>query len=375
MSVNKLFLAAAGCGKTTYIINEALKLKNQNILITTYTDNNEISIKKKILEINGTIPKNIKIQTWFSFLINHGVKPYITCFFSDVNDVTGLDFVQYYDKKHPAFNTNKYKKEHYFTKTNKIYSISLSEFIIECNTISKNKIINRLENIFDTIFIDEVQDISGQDLNLIELLFNSYINIYMVGDLRQRVYMTNTRRKNFRKENDSYVSSNIYDFIKNKCINNCQIDTVTLNKSYRNNKEICYFASQLYPSYDIVQSCSIHSDEHEGIYSIKTKEVDKYLELYPNNIIQLRNRKSSANKIINIKYPVMNFGAVKGLEYDRVMIFTTKEIINFLKKEKLNKYSEYKAKLYVAITRARYSVVFVTDEDLTEYGIKKFSFD
>ena len=80
MSVNKLFLAAAGCGKTTYIINEALKLKNQNILITTYTDNNEISIKKKILEINGTIPKNIKIQTWFSFLINHGVKPYITCF-------------------------------------------------------------------------------------------------------------------------------------------------------------------------------------------------------------------------------------------------------------------------------------------------------
>ena len=71
----------------------------------------------------------------------------------------------------------------------------------------------------------------------------------------------------------------------------------------------------------------------------------------------------------------MNFGAVKGLEYDRVMIFTTKEIINFLKKEKLNKYSEYKAKLYVAITRARYSVVFVTDEDLTEYGIKKFSFD
>ena len=70
----------------------------------------------------------------------------------------------------------------------------------------------------------------------------------------------------------------------------------------------------------------------------------------------------------------MNFGAVKGLEYDRVMIFTTDEIIKFLKKEKLNN-SEYKARLYVAITRARYSVVFVTDEDLTKYGIKKFIFD
>ncbi|WP_206465008.1 hypothetical protein [Brachyspira hampsonii] len=48
--MNKLFLAAAGCGKTTYIINEALKLKNHNILITTYTDNNERSIKKRFLK-------------------------------------------------------------------------------------------------------------------------------------------------------------------------------------------------------------------------------------------------------------------------------------------------------------------------------------
>ena len=50
-------------------------------------------------------------------------------------------------------------------------------------------------------------------------------------------------------------------------------------------------------------------------------------------------------------------------------------MINILKNKDTREYSDNKAKLYVAITRARYSVVFVTDEDLTEYGIEKFNFD
>ena len=64
---NKLIIAAAGSGKTTYIVNESLKEKNHPILITTFTENNEREIIKKFYEINGSIPKNIKIQTWFSF--------------------------------------------------------------------------------------------------------------------------------------------------------------------------------------------------------------------------------------------------------------------------------------------------------------------
>ena len=32
--------------------------------------------KKKFIEINGSIPKNVTIQTWFSMLLQHGVKPY-----------------------------------------------------------------------------------------------------------------------------------------------------------------------------------------------------------------------------------------------------------------------------------------------------------
>ncbi|ASJ22141.1 hypothetical protein BHAMNSH16_11055 [Brachyspira hampsonii] len=373
MSVNKLFLAAAGCGKTTYIINEALKLKNHNILITTYTDNNERSIKKKILEINGTIPKNIKVQTWFSFLIKHGVKPYITCLTKNINDVKGLIFDQH---KHNS-KIDRSKSEYYFSKTNKIYSESLAEFVFNCNYISDNKVINRLENIFDIIFIDEVQDISGYDLEIIRLLFNSSINVYLVGDLRQRIYQTNNALKNSTKKNNSNknYSINIYEYIiKNKGLLNCDIDNTTFNISYRNNREICDFASKLYKEFGKVSSHSQYSDSHEGIYFINEKEVNKYLEMYPNNIVQLRYSKKSANSLVNTKYPIMNFGAVKGLEYDRVIIFLTSGLMDILKDNDIVEYSDNKSKLYVAITRARHSVVFVTDEDLTEYGIKKFNF-
>ncbi|WP_164823775.1 3'-5' exonuclease [Brachyspira hampsonii] len=155
---------------------------------------------------------------------------------------------------------------------------------------------------------------------------------------------------------------------------NCDIDNTTFNISYRNNREICDFASKLYKEFGKVSSHSQYSDSHEGIYFINEKEVNKYLEMYPNNIVQLRYSKKSANSLVNTKYPIMNFGAVKGLEYDRVIIFLTSGLMDILKDNDIVEYSDNKSKLYVAITRARHSVVFVTDEDLTEYGIKKFNF-
>lgn len=45
---NKLIVAAAGSGKTTHLINKSLLIKNQRILITTYTEANKNEIIKKI---------------------------------------------------------------------------------------------------------------------------------------------------------------------------------------------------------------------------------------------------------------------------------------------------------------------------------------
>ena len=76
MGNNNLTIAAAGSGKTTYLVNEALGKKDGRILITTYTEANEAEIRKKIVTKVGCIPENIIVKTWFSFLLQHGVRPY-----------------------------------------------------------------------------------------------------------------------------------------------------------------------------------------------------------------------------------------------------------------------------------------------------------
>ena len=61
MSDNKLIIAAAGSGKTTHLVDEALRQKAGRVLITTYTQANEAEIKKKIIEKNKCIPENITV--------------------------------------------------------------------------------------------------------------------------------------------------------------------------------------------------------------------------------------------------------------------------------------------------------------------------
>ena len=83
MSKNKLIIAAAGSGKTTYLIEQAKKIKDGNVLITTYTEANKAEIRNKF---NGCIPSNVTIQTWFSFLLQHGVRPYQSVMHNDLNN-------------------------------------------------------------------------------------------------------------------------------------------------------------------------------------------------------------------------------------------------------------------------------------------------
>lgn len=52
--MSSLIIAAAGAGKTTFLVKQALKI-SENILITTFTDANEQSIREKFYEINGCI--------------------------------------------------------------------------------------------------------------------------------------------------------------------------------------------------------------------------------------------------------------------------------------------------------------------------------
>jgi DNA helicase-2/ATP-dependent DNA helicase PcrA len=86
-----------------------------------------------------------------------------------------------------------------------------------------------------------------------------------------------------------------------------------------------------------------------------------YLKSY--NPVQLRwNNK----KKCNIDYPILNFGESKGLAFDRVIIYPTEDMEQWINNRSIELAEETRAKFYVAITRAKKSVAIVVDDKMIE---------
>jgi len=343
MSANKVILACAGSRKTSTIIEKALSLTDRRVLITTYTINNTDQKKDRIISIKGYIPKNITVSTWFSFLLSDGARPYQNVCYSK-RRIKSIFFV---NKKSVPFIGEKEFNKHYFYDSELIYTDKLSKFIIKCNNISSGAVLKRLEDIYDHIFIDEVQDMAGYDFDFIELLMKSDIATTVVGDCRQATYFTNCSPKNRQ-----FKGCRIDDLFK-KWGNESLCEVEERNTNFRSNQDICSFADKLYPDLPPSVSKDVPLTGHDGFFFIKHQQkVEEYIEEY--NPIVLRWDKRTKVK----SDQVMNFGATKGLEFDRVLIYPTNDITMFLKnKAELKPLS--KAKFYVALTRARYSVAIL----------------
>ena len=160
---NNFFIhSLAGSGKTTRLVKYALKFNDKKIFIMTFTNKNLDEIKKKFYELNGFIPINVKITSWFSFLLDECCRPYQKCMgieerINNLHFVTGIStrFIKKSDIQ-----------KYYFDKNKAIYSDKIAEFAFNC--LSKtNNVIKRLEAVCDYIFIDEAQDLSGFDFEIL----------------------------------------------------------------------------------------------------------------------------------------------------------------------------------------------------------------
>ncbi|WP_339106884.1 UvrD-helicase domain-containing protein [Roseovarius rhodophyticola] len=76
-----------------------------------------------------------------------------------------------------------------------VYSDKLSELALTCEQQSDGRVIRRLESQFNALYIDEVQDLAGYDLELLELFLASKLKVTMVGDHRQATLATNQSPK------------------------------------------------------------------------------------------------------------------------------------------------------------------------------------
>jgi DNA helicase-2/ATP-dependent DNA helicase PcrA len=239
-----------------------------------------------------------------------------------------------------------------------MFSDKMSKFVIKCDDKVNGEVISRITKIYSHIFIDEVQDLVGYDLEILKKFFYSNSEILLVGDPRQATYATHPTDKY-----EKYQNGKIIEFITNE-INKkseiCEIDTKTLNQSHRNNDKICSFSSLLYPNLPEsiackCVSCRNYEKTHIGVFLLHEKDLQKYLEIY--NPVQLR--WDRRNKKINSNYSVHNFGESKGLSFDRVVIYPTGDMESWIASKSTKLADETRAKFYVALTRARKSVAIV----------------
>ena len=99
-----------------------------------------------------------------------------------------------------------YRRQFFLDSRSAMYRDSVSDFACLANERTGGLVIERIERGFDAIFIDEVQDLVGYDLELLDLLFACNSSVSVVGDPRQHTYSTNQGSKNKKYQGAGFMS-------------------------------------------------------------------------------------------------------------------------------------------------------------------------
>lgn len=365
----KLILAAAGAGKSQLIAEKALAMSasGKMVLILTYTENNQAELLKKICQINRVKPSNIDIKGWFTFLLEDMIRPYQGYIFQDRISGIFLNSSDPHKKNQRTIRGRSEKQEdgsynpqYFLTKSdNRAHTTYLSKLAIRINKEANAKALNRISEIYDAIFIDEVQDLVGWDFDVIHAI--SKINecaFYCVGDFRQTVYLTHLTQKKPKSSSEKIEAFQTFGF-----------EIEHRSASWRCVQQICNIADfvhadeKRYPA--TISNIATTSDldsEHLGVFVVSTDLVSEYMRRYRPVVLRF-------NRIVGQQLcdgrAAFNFGESKGLEFDRTLILPTTKHQKFLSGEKAvfgqDKTPKAKNSLYVAITRARFSAAFLFD--------------
>lgn len=341
---NVAILAAAGSRKTEHIVESALDVTDGRVLITTYTNENQRHIVRRIEQKVGVVPSHITVMGWFSFLIAQCAKPYQRALTGEPLYINGLNFKGCKNRYTAKSETLKY----FFDGSANMYRDGVSDFVLTLNEKTEGAVVGRLEKVFTHIFIDEVQDLVGYDLDVLDRLLASQIKLILVGDPRQHTLVTNIGRRNKK-----YRGIGLAVWFAERS------DVCTLEPraySYRCTQAICDFADAIYPDLLTTKSINVGTTSHDGIFQVARKDVHAYVaEHHPVTVLRHDKNVDTAG------LPAMNIGVAKGSTFDRVMIFPTKPILKYLEDRDEAKLKAPE-RLYVAVTRARYSVAFVVPD-------------
>lgn len=352
LSVNRVIIAAAGGGKTTRIAREAIEESTRKVALVTYTLNNVKVMQDKLYLLAGVPPPHVEVFSWFSFLLRELARPYRNALHG--KRIEGLYFVEGRSSTYAkSSNINKY----YFTEGQLIYSDKIARFVCECDKATNGAVMNRLKERFDHIYVDEVQDLAGYDLDLLQRMLEAGIQLTLVGDHRQATFSTNNAAKNA-----GYAKSDIILKFEEWCEAGLLELTYEID-SYRCQQSIVDLADMFFEGEPKTSSQNTTFTGHDGVFSIQSAMVDEYVVRFRPQVLRL-DRKTPCGE-----YFALNFGESKGMTFDRVLIFPHKGAVQWLISGDFSKVLGSAAKMYVGITRAKSSVTFVFDGQSAVPGI------
>lgn len=347
--------AVAGSGKTTYLAKLAAVHSGGHVLFTTFTDENTDEVRRVFLREEGRIPDYVDIVPWYTFLLREGVRPFQSAVGLGDEEISGIKLAS----GTSALKTRKDELRHYaFHQSDGclcVYSDKVAELALFINQEAEGGVIDRLSRLYSMVCVDEVQDMSGYDLEFIAAMIGKVDDVRLAGDLRQATYRTSNVSKNKRYREEGFGR-----FLLDRRLD-CAIDTETLRTCHRCPQGIVDLADALYPGFPAtVSSAAVQLDEpHAGIFLVRESDAATYSGRYGAVCLVYDKRTKVPSGI-----RTQNMGAVKGRTFDRVLLFPTSKMLDWLFDHDANLEQATRAKLYVAITRARLSVAVVIPDHL-----------
>jgi DNA helicase-2/ATP-dependent DNA helicase PcrA len=342
--VNRLTLAVAGGRKTQGIVDECERAgPGERILVLTYTLANQGELRARVASRSG-IQASVTVTGWFSFLMGHFVRPYLPMVYPG-RRLAGLNFDGDPGRVAGA--------RRHLDPDGRAYRIHLARLAVLANASSGGAAVDRLSRMYDRILVDEVQDLNGYDLEVLQLLLDSPTPLRLVGDVRQALLATNQREP----KNAKYKGTSIKAWFDERAAEG-RLHIEHAASTWRCSQQIADLADSLFGAewgFSPTKSMSDDRVDHEGIFTVEPAAVLAYFEEFVP--LCMRHSASSAR---SIDLPFVNIGKAKGRTSDHVLVAPTTPMLEFLRSGRaLETFGA--CSLYVAVTRARFSVAFITD--------------
>lgn len=362
-------LAGAGTGKTTVIVNRAkrlIELGYNKILLISFTKKSAESLKRRI----GTEDPNVMTSTFHGFC------------YQSLKDIYKLEMVKEEQLLENGFTMSEIKEidilkrnqskssllKRYdkYLKESKLFDFTDLEILMLKQMKDDRKFATQIKEKFDYIFIDEFQDTSKIQYELIKTLKTNKNSFFCVGDPDQSIY-------SFRGASKKVIDTYLSEF---------KASLYLLDLNYRSSIEIIRLSNNLIKHnqnrFSKELACFIREKgnvilknfkEHEKKNTYILNEIRNLLNkgIKQEQIAILYRNHSVANKLKNVLFETyyerivfMTIHQAKGLEFKVVFLIGLNESILPMKDSNLE---EERRLMFVGVTRAeRYLYLIVNLE-------------